>query len=108
MAKIAHYEVYIDSGSGWRLVERFAADQRQEAYRLAKESENGSNKVKIIKETFEIADNSYAEAVEYVSSKNGSKKSHKSLRDIDYRKKPNEMLPIIKLKYKKYSKRVHF
>ena len=52
MAKIAHYEVYIDSGSGWRLVERFAADQRQEAYRLAKESENGSNKVKIINNVY--------------------------------------------------------
>ena len=92
MAKIAHYEVYVDSGSGWRLIERFATDQRQEAYRLAKESENGTNKVKIIKETFEIADNSYAEAIEYISSKGSSKKSHKSLKDIDYQKDSSEVV----------------
>lgn len=92
MAKIAHYEVYIDSGSGWRLIERFPVEQRQEAYRLAKESENGSNKVKIIKETFEIADNSYAEAVEYISSKDGNKRGRKSLRDIDYQKDSSEVV----------------
>ena len=53
MAKITHYEVYVDSGSGWRLIERFSIDQRQEAYRLAKETENDTNKVKIIKVTSE-------------------------------------------------------
>ncbi len=92
MAKIAHYEVYVDSGSGWRLLERFPVEQRQEAYRLAKESENGSNKVKIIKETFEIADNSYSESVEYTSSKDDKKKSSKSLRDIDYKKDSHEIV----------------
>ena len=92
MAKIAHYEVYVDSGSGWRLLERFPLEQRQEAYRLAKESENGSNKVKIIKETLEISDNSYSEAIEYISSKDNKKKSGKSLRDIDFKKDSHDVV----------------
>ncbi|MBR1948674.1 MAG: hypothetical protein IKA30_02645 [Alphaproteobacteria bacterium] len=86
MSKIAHYEVYVDSGKGWRLVERFPVELRQEAYRLAKESENGINKVKIIKETFEVDDNSYAESVEYISTKFDKKSSKNSLSDIDYEK----------------------
>ena len=86
MSKIAHYEVYVDSGKGWRLVERFPVELRQEAYRLAKESENGINKVKIIKETFEVDDNSYAESVEYISTKFDKKSSQNSLSDIDYEK----------------------
>ena len=43
MTKIAHYEVYTDNGGGWQLLERFATEQRQEAYQLAKEQE--ANKV---------------------------------------------------------------
>ena len=39
MIKIAHYEVYIDKGAGWQLEDRFAAEQRQEAFGLAKEKE---------------------------------------------------------------------
>ena len=92
MAKIAHYEVYIDSGNGWRLIERFPVEQRHEAYRLAKESEKDTNKVKIIKETFEVADNSYSEAVEYISNKKETKKSGKSLKDIDYHKNSTEVV----------------
>ena len=92
MAKIAHYEVYVDSGSGWRLIERFSAEQRQEAYSLAKENEKSTNKVKIIKETFEIADNSYTEAVEYTSSGDSKKKRKKSLKDIDYQKDSFEVV----------------
>ena len=52
MTQIAHYEVYIDSGKGWQLLERFASEQRHEAYQKAKEQEALQNKVKIIKETF--------------------------------------------------------
>lgn len=97
MAKIAHYEVYVDSGSGWRLIERFTTEQRQEAYRLAKETENGTNKVKIIKETFEITDNSYDESLEYISSKSRKKSLNKSLRNIDYRKNSDEVVQDITL-----------
>ncbi len=92
MTKIAHYEVYVDNGSGWQLLERFAMEQRHEAYQLAKEKEGGNNKVKIIKETFEIADNSYVEAVEYVSNLSNKKGSKKSLSKIDYQKDSNEVV----------------
>lgn len=92
MTKIAHYEVYVDTGSGWQLVERFATEQRHEAYELAKEQEAAHNKVKIIKETFEISDNSYVEAVEYISTPAGKKGSKKSLSKIDYQKDSNEVV----------------
>lgn len=92
MTKIAHYEVYVDSGSGWQLLERFATEQRHEAYQLAKEQESGNNKVKIIKETFEIADNTYVESVEYVSNLSSKKGSKKSLSKIDYQKDSNEVV----------------
>ncbi len=92
MTKIAHYEVYFDNGSGWQLLERFATEQRHEAYQLAKEKEAGNNKVKIIKETFEISDNSYIETVEYVSNLSNKKGSKKSLSKIDYQKDSNEVV----------------
>lgn len=68
MVKIAHYEVYTDSGDGWRLEDRFSADQRYEAVSLAKEREQARVKVKIIKENFDVQDNTYQETVEYISS----------------------------------------
>ncbi len=74
MIKIAHYEVYIDRGAGWQLEGRFAAEQRQEAFGLAKEKEAENHKVKIIKEIFDVQDNSYQESVEYVSNLGGIKK----------------------------------
>lgn len=67
MVSIVHYEVYTDNGEGWRLDGRFAADQRYEAVSLAKEKEQNRIKVKIIKELFDVQDNSYQETVEYVS-----------------------------------------
>ena len=67
MVKIVHYEVYADSGNGWQLEERFSSDQRYEAVNLAKELEQDHYKVKIIKEYFDVQDNSYQETVEYVS-----------------------------------------
>lgn len=95
MAKISHYEVYVDSGNGWQLIERFSAEQRQEAYSLAKENETSTNKVKIIKETFEIADNNYTESEEYISSGENKKKRKKSLKDIDYQKDSFEAVKYI-------------
>ena len=67
MVKITHYEVYTDSGDGWKLEDRFASDQRYEAINLSKEKEQEKLKVKIIRETFDVQDNSYQETVEYVS-----------------------------------------
>ncbi len=32
MIKITHYEVYTDKGEGWQLEDRFAAEQRQDAF----------------------------------------------------------------------------
>ena len=93
MTKIAHYEVYADNGSGgWVLLERFATEQRSEAYQLAKEQEATQKKVKIIKETFEISDNTYIETVEYISNPNNKKGSKKSLSKIDYQKASNEVV----------------
>lgn len=68
MIKITHYEVYTDKGDGWQLEDRFAAEQRQDAFNLAKEREIENRKVKIIKEIFDVQDNSYQESVEYVSN----------------------------------------
>lgn len=68
MVKIAHYEVYTDRGDGWRLEDRFSADQRYEAVSLAKEREQARIKVKIIKENFDVQDNTYQETVEYIST----------------------------------------
>ncbi len=73
--KIAHYEVYADRGDGWKLQDRFAAEQRQDAFNLAKEHEVENHRVKIIKEIFDVMDNSYQESVEYVSNLNRKKSS---------------------------------
>ena len=73
MIKITHYEVYTDKGEGWQLEDRFAAEQRQDAFNLAKEKEAENRKVKIIKEIFDVQDNSYQESVEYVSNLNRKK-----------------------------------
>ena len=92
MTKMAHYEVYVDNGKGWQLLERFASEQRHEAYQLAKEQEALQNKVKIIKETFEVADNSFIESVEYTSNLNKKKGSKKSLSNINYQKDSTEVV----------------
>lgn len=68
MIKITHYEVYTDRGTGWQLEGRYALEQRQDAFNLAKELEIDKLKVKIIKEVFDVQDNSYQETVEYVSN----------------------------------------
>lgn len=78
MIKITHYEVYTDTGGGWQLIDRFAAEQRQEAFNLAKEQEQSKQKVKIIKEVFDVQDNSYQESVEYVSNLGKGGKSSKT------------------------------
>ena len=67
MVKISHYEVYTDRGDGWKLEDRFSSDQRYEAMRVAKEREAEKIAVKILKEDFDVLDNSYVETVEYVS-----------------------------------------
>lgn len=78
MISITHYEVYSDRGDGWKLEERFASDQRYGAINLAKEKEAENLKVKIIKETFDVQDNSYQETVEYVSNLGGINKKSTS------------------------------
>lgn len=75
MIKIIHYEVYADRGDGWKLVDQFSSDQRQEAINLAKEIENSDNvAVKIIREIFDVQDNTYQESVEYISGLSRKKK----------------------------------
>lgn len=66
MVKITHYEVYTDRGDGWKLAGRYAGDQRYEAINLSKEKEQEKLKVKIIREVFNVQDNSYSESVEYI------------------------------------------
>ena len=67
MVKISHYEIYTDRGDGWKLEDRFSGDQRYEAMRVAKEREAEKVSVKLLKEDFDVQDNSYIETVEYVS-----------------------------------------
>ena len=88
MVKITHYEVYTDSGEGWKLEDRFSSDQRHEAINLSKEKEQEKLKVKIIRETFDVQDNSYQETVEYVSGlRNGKPKlpAPKPVSSVDVR-----------------------
>lgn len=73
MVKITHYEVYTDRGDGWKLEDRFSSEQRHEAINLAKEREQEKIKVKIIREIFDVQDNTYQETVEYVSVLNKHK-----------------------------------
>ena len=37
MVDITHYEVYTDRGTGWKLEERFPADQRDAAIKYTRE-----------------------------------------------------------------------
>lgn len=67
MVKISHYEIYTDRGDGWKLEDRFSSDQRYEAMRIAKERESEKVAVKLLKEDFDVQDNSYVETIEYVS-----------------------------------------
>lgn len=88
MVKITHYEVYTDNGEGWKLEDRFSSDQRHEAINLSKEKEQEKLKVKIIRETFDVQDNSYQETVEYVSGlRNGKPKlpAPKPVSSVDVR-----------------------
>ena len=87
MVKISHYEVYTDRGDGWKLEDRFSSDQRYDAMRIAKEREAEKIAVKILKEDFDVQDNSYVETVEYVSlagkkDKSGSDYSLKGAANI--------------------------
>lgn len=93
MIKITHYEVYIDKGTGWQLVERFAAEQRQDAFNLAKEKEAEKYKVKIIKEIFDVQDNSYQESVEYVSNLGGIRKKGTSANWLDNNENEETFVP---------------
>lgn len=80
MVKIIHYEVYADRGEGWKLVEQFSSEQRHEAVNLAKELERDDKvAVKIIREIFDVQDNSYQESVEYVSGLSRKNKTKPSL-----------------------------
>lgn len=78
MVKIIHYEVYTDRGDGWKLEDRFSSEQRYEAINLAKEKEQDKIPVKIIREVFDVQDNSYVENVEYISVQNGKAEKNKS------------------------------
>lgn len=79
MVKIIHYEVYTDRGDGWKLEDRFSSEQRYEAINLAKEKEQDKIPVKIIREVFDVQDNSYVENVEYISVQNGKNEKNKPL-----------------------------
>lgn len=105
MVKIIHYEVYADRGDGWKLVDQFSSEQRHEAVNLAKELEADDRvAVKIIREVFDVQDNTYQESVEYVSglnrkTKTKSSKSGKFISNyggeynVEYVKPENEKSP---------------
>ena len=40
MVDITHYEVYVDRGNGWKLEERFPAEQRDQAIKYARDKEH--------------------------------------------------------------------
>jgi hypothetical protein len=50
MVKIIRYEVYSDYGDGWKLMDQFSSEERQNASIYAKEIEENNHPVKIIRE----------------------------------------------------------
>ena len=82
MIKIMHYEVYSDKGNGWRLEERFDETERQRAFELAKVIESENYKVKIIREIFDIQDNSYSESIEYIRNNKSNKNTAEKNMDL--------------------------
>lgn len=81
MVDITHYEVYTDRGTGWKLEERFAEENHDQAIKYVHEIESDNISVKLIREKFNVMDNSYQETVEYINlagkkgNKSGSGKS---------------------------------
>lgn len=76
MVDITHYEVYTDRGTGWKLEERFAEENHDQAIKYVHEIESDNISVKLIREKFNVMDNSYQETVEYINL--AGKKSNKS------------------------------
>ncbi len=76
MTKISHYEVYVDGGDGWKLLQRYAQEERSKAFNLAKDKENEKLAVKVIKEVFDSSDSSYSETVEYVKGLRNTKRNY--------------------------------
>ena len=74
MAKITHFELYTDRGSGWKLEQRFTSSQKDEAMLMARDKERSGFAVKLVKESFDVHANSYNESVQYVGGLNGKKK----------------------------------
>ena len=83
MVDITHYEVYADRGAGWKLEGRFSADQHDQAIKFAREKEHDNISVKLIREKFDVLDNSYQETVEYISLSNKKYKKNTSLKNIN-------------------------
>ena len=83
MVDITHYEVYVDRGNGWKLEERFPAEQRDQAIKYARDKEHDNLSVKLIREKFDVMDNSYQESVEYISLSNKKYKKDKSFNLFD-------------------------
>lgn len=82
MVKIVRYEVYTDRGDGWKLLDQFSGEDRQDAVFCAKEIEENGKPVKIIREVYETDDNSFQETVEYVGGlKNKNREKIKSVED---------------------------
>ena len=81
MVKIVRYEVYSDRGEGWKLVEQFSGEERQNASFCAKEVENGGSAVKIIREIYETDDGSFVETVEYIGGLKNKNKKISSIED---------------------------
>lgn len=79
MVRIIRYEVYADKGAGWRLLDQFSADDRQEATFCAKEAEERGCSVKIVREIYETNDGSFHESVEYI----GGLKNKKKIKSVE-------------------------
>lgn len=102
MVDITHYEVYTDRGTGWKLEERFAEEQHDQAIKYVHDIENDNISVKLIREKFNVMDNSYQETVEYINlankkgNKGGSGKSSNFFDDarVEKNKRPNTIYDV--------------
>ncbi len=66
MSKITHYEVYSNRGDGWKLEQRFSSEEREAAFKLAKELGDKNVAVRVNKESYNVDDNTYTDSVEHV------------------------------------------
>lgn len=79
MSAIVHYEVYVYQTNAWDLLGRYPSEKRAEALDYAKRIEHSEKKpTKVVKETYDLDTQTFAEALVYLSEIQKPQQQHKS------------------------------